>query len=56
MMRMRGAPKPIPARPAKTTALVESLGWTVARPTMPAVKMRKPANKGSRIVRNLVLA
>jgi hypothetical protein len=54
-IRMSGAPKPKPARAQKASCLNESPGWIVQRPTMPAVKKRKPRNRGSRIVRKRVL-
>jgi len=51
-----GPPNPSPATPPKTIALVELLGWIVARPTMPAVNSRNPTNIGDRIDLNFVLA
>jgi hypothetical protein len=54
-IRMRGAPNPIPARPDKMMALVESSGWIVAKPAIPAVKIKKPAKRGSLIVLKWVL-
>ena len=56
MTSTSGAPNPIPARPEKTIALVDWFGWTVARPTIPAVKRRNPTNNGDRIVLSFVLA
>ena len=49
IIRINGAPNPIPARAANMQALVESSGWIVVKPMIPAVKIRNPVNKGTRI-------
>lgn len=56
MMRASGAPNPRPTKPEKTIALAELLGWIVARPTSPLVKIRNPTINGARIDFNFVLA
>jgi hypothetical protein len=56
MIKISGAPKPMPARPAKTMAEVLSESSIVESPIMPPVKIRNPANNGNRIVLNFVLA